>query len=102
MEPHAILLETSGDLRIRGTVDVSVAQELLEAARGASLSTTPISVDCTELERLDTATVQILVALCRKQQARGASVRLKGVSPAVRAFLELLGATSALPLEASS
>jgi anti-anti-sigma regulatory factor len=83
-------LEASCTLR-----DVADLQFSLVAARGD-----PLLVDGGSVERIDTAGLQLLVALARRQQLSGGRLEWKAVSPELRKGGERLGLTAELGLPA--
>lgn len=62
--------------------------------------TAPISIDASEVERIDTASLQVLVAFTRDCKAAGRAIEWTGVAPALADSARLLDLSSALGLPA--
>lgn len=84
-------------ITLRGSVDVSVSSQLLDAARQAAVAGRDTVVDGSEIERLDLSAVQILMSL--SQAMKAGSFRIGAMSPAGRRFLEIAGVESMFPVE---
>jgi len=93
-----IALTTEGYPRIElsGTIDVFLARDLLNAAKGAAGATGDVTVDCAKLDRLDTSALQVLLALEQTLRAQGRSTDVRGANDAVRAFFGFSGAARLL------
>lgn len=86
-----LALESSCTLR-----EIADLQFSLVAARGD-----PLVIDGGSVERVDTAGLQLLVALARRQQQAGGRLEWKAVSPELLKSSERLGLAGALCLPAS-
>jgi ABC-type transporter Mla MlaB component len=60
----------------------------------------PITLDITDLLRIDTAGLQVLTAFVRERAGHGRAVEWRGSSPALTSAAQLLGLTSLLRLPA--
>lgn len=83
-------------LVLRGRVDVSEARVLHEVALALAPCSSGVTVDCADVERLDAAAVQVLLALRTRLVAAGATLRCAHVLPTVEAILRLAGVREAL------
>lgn len=59
-----------------------------------------ITLDITDLQRIDTAGLQVLTAFVRERAGLGRAVEWRGTSPALTSAAQLLGLTSLLRLPA--
>ncbi len=73
---------------------------LREQLCGVRADVTNITLDLRQLERFDTATLQLVAAFARDQTARGANVMTCGNRPAWDEAAELLGLTATLAARA--
>jgi anti-anti-sigma regulatory factor len=78
---------------LRETADLQFS---LVAANG-----NPLVVDAGAVQRIDTAGLQLLVAMARRQQAAGRRLEWKAVSPELRQCSSRLGLDGALGLSAA-
>lgn len=87
----------SSRIVLRGSVDVTVSSQLLDAARQAAVAGRDAIVDGSEITRLDLSAVQILLAL--SSGMRGGALHLEALSPSGRRFLEIAGVADLFPVE---
>ncbi len=78
-------------LILRGDLTIYQADPLHETAMALLQSEADVVVSCGEVVQLDTAILQILLALQRELQSRGKNFRLEGLSVGLRELLELAG-----------
>ena len=78
-------------LLLRGTVDVSVADQFRLAALRLAERSEDATVGCEQLERLDTSAIQILLGLKEDLKKNGKHLVLQGVPLAVSNQLQLAG-----------
>lgn len=76
---------------LRGAWTVARGPELLEIARSWDASNHDMTVDCTELERVDTSALQVLVAVRRAFAARGCTLSLANIRENVEKQVQLAG-----------
>jgi len=60
----------------------------------------PITLDITDLQRIDTAGLQLLTAFVRERAGHGRAVEWRGSSPVLTSAAQLLGLTALLRLPA--
>ena len=82
---------------LRGSLDVTVSNELLDVARRAAVAGRDAIVDGSEITRLDLSSVQILLALSRAM--KGGALRIGAMSPAGQRFLDIAGVTDLLQVD---
>ena len=70
-------------------------------SRLIAASGNPLVVDGSAVERIDTAGLQLLVALARRQQQAGRALQWQAASPALRSCTARLGLSAALGLAAA-
>lgn len=87
----------SSKIVLRGSVDVTVSSQLLDAARQAAVAGRDTIVDGSEITRLDLSSVQILLSL--REAMKGGALRIGAMSPAARRFLEIAGVAPLFPIE---
>jgi len=78
-------------LTLTGRLDVFEAAAVLNATREAAHSGQPISIHIDGLDCLDTAILQILLALQQEARRRGQCLQMIGGSPEIRRICLLLG-----------
>ena len=75
---------------------IAEAGDLGEQLKGLLSGKSAVTIDGAQLERIDTAVLQLLAAFVRDAHDRGIPVKWKGPSDAARRSMELLGMTEAL------
>ncbi|MBS0418255.1 MAG: STAS domain-containing protein [Proteobacteria bacterium] len=60
----------------------------------------PVTLDITDLQRIDTAGLQVLTAFARERTGHGRAIEWRGTAPALTSAAQLLGLTAALGLPA--
>ncbi len=88
------------ELVLSGRVDIFFAEELHAAARMLEDDSGPVHITCTDAEHMDTAALQILVALKRSIDEQGRKWNLSGMGDELLETIHLSGAASALGLAA--
>jgi anti-anti-sigma factor len=83
-------------LVLQGAVDIFFAADLRQAALALLEDGEDISVVCEKLERLDTAALQILLALKKELEQRGKKLRMVELPSEPARFVGLAGLTSHL------
>jgi len=87
----------SASLALSGVLDVTVAEDLLARCRAAAASGDgPVEVDAGAVEGVDTAALQVLLALARALADQGRALRWRAVSPALAEAAALAGAEAIL------
>jgi len=81
---------------LQGAVDIFFAADLRQAALALLEGGEDVAVYCEKLERLDTATLQILLALKKELEPRGRKLRMVGLASEPARFVGLAGLTSHL------
>ncbi len=96
--------ETDGTARLvlPAALDVEGAEELLERCRAAAAGEGALAVDAGEVECVDTAGLQILIATRAALAAAGRELRWERVSPALAEAARLAGATGALGMDGTA
>ncbi|MGA3028183.1 MAG: STAS domain-containing protein [Bryobacteraceae bacterium] len=84
-------------LELSGMVDVSSAVRLHEEALRLASGGGAVIVDWAGCRYLDAAALQTLLALKRRLDAAGGSLRVGRDAPAIRAWLAMAGASKLLP-----
>jgi anti-anti-sigma factor len=99
-EPDFVAEEDSGGLRVhlRGELRVDSVAALKGFLVGLPLETPRIVLDCSELDAVDAASLQLLLAFQRSRPA--GQVRLESAGPAVRTSLAAGGFTPHMAVEA--
>jgi anti-anti-sigma factor len=77
---------------LEGTVDALLVQELLGVVKQSLEGEGAVRLDCAALERLDAATLQVLLALRKTLEARHRSLEIAELSDSVRSFISIAGA----------
>ena len=90
---EARAFEGGAILELSGTVDVSSAVRLREEALRLASAGGAVILDWADCRYLDAAALQTLLALKRRIEAGGGSLRVGRDSPAVRAWLTMAGAS---------
>jgi anti-anti-sigma factor len=93
---EARAFEGGAVLELSGTVDVASARRLHEEAMGLAAAGGLVIVDWAECSYLDAAILQTLLALQRRLEAKGGSLRVGRDAPAIRAWLNMAGAGALL------
>jgi anti-anti-sigma factor len=98
-----IVVEESGErprtLQLSGVVDIARARVLLDAARSCCAGCSSVAIECSTVERLDAAGLQVLLALAKKLRDMKLDVRLRRPSDAVTAAVRLAGVATELPTD---
>lgn len=81
---------------LQGAVDIFFAADLRQAALALLEGGEDVAVDCEKLERLDTATLQILLALKKELEQRGKKLRMTELRSEPARFVGLAGLTNHL------
>ena len=84
-------------LELSGTVDVASAGRLREEALRLAAAGGAVILDWAECRYLDAAALQILLALQRRLETAGGSLRVGRDASAVREWLAMAGASALLP-----
>jgi anti-anti-sigma regulatory factor len=92
--------EDSTTLALAAECLVAGASSLKESLASRLDATLPITLDITDLQRIDTAGLQVLTAFVRERAGLGRAVAWRGTSPALTSAAQLLGLTSLLRLPA--
>ena len=80
---------------------VKDAAALKATLQGAQQSEAAVTIDITAVERIDTATMQLLCAFVRDRYARDQNVQWRGASAALDEAVKLLGASELLRWESA-
>ncbi|MGA2447058.1 MAG: STAS domain-containing protein [Polyangiaceae bacterium] len=86
-------------LRLSGAVDVARVRPLLDVARSCGAGGSPVIIECSAVERLDAAGLQVLLALAKKLRSANLDVKLRGPSEAVLEAVRLAGVETELPID---
>ena len=99
MSPDAPL-ETEGDtLRLRGGLDLTTVAGLWSDSRALFESPRPPArVDVSVVDRVDSAGVALLVQWVAMAQARGVTLRVEGMNPAMGDLIALADLEPLLPV----
>lgn len=81
-------------LALFGRVTVAHARELHAAAVALAAGAGDVTLDCRDAEYLDTAAVQVLIALRRDMERAGRGCEVAGESAALRGDFRLAGFAS--------
>jgi anti-anti-sigma regulatory factor len=90
--PHTTMICCSPEL------DISGAQDLYDKLQTALGAQGPVVLDATQVERVDTAVLQMLCAFMRDAQASGIVVQWRQPSPALENAARLLNVRACLAL----
>ena len=97
MEPEKAATVSIGErdgksaIFLAGVVDIFFAADLRQAALTLIENGDEVAVCCEKLERLDTATLQTLLALKKELQQRGRSMQVIGLPPEPARVVGLAG-----------
>jgi anti-anti-sigma factor len=81
---------------LEGAIDIFFAADLRQAALALLEDGEDLAVDCKKLDRLDTATLQVLLALKRELEQRGKKLRMAELGSEPARFVGLAGLTNHL------
>jgi len=81
---------------LQGAVDIFFAADLRQAVLTVLEGGEDAAVDCEKLERLDTATLKVLLALKRELEQKGKKLTLTGLRSEPAHFVGLAGLTNHL------
>ncbi len=92
------LVERDGKraIALAGAADIFFAADLRQAALALLEGGEDVAVDCGKLERLDTSTLQILLALKRELEQRGKKLRVIDLPAEPARLVGLAGLTNHL------
>lgn len=85
-------------ITFKGSLDVTEARAARDSLDAALTRALPIELVASELQRVDTAGLQLLLAFTHAAHRRGLQVAWCGVSAALAGGAELLGLAQALEL----
>jgi anti-anti-sigma factor len=88
-------------LALVGELTLSHAREARSLLRAALAASDKLELHLAELERCDTAGVQVLLATYREAELAGKRVRFSTPSPSMKRVLDLLRLTSILDTQAA-
>lgn len=81
---------------LQGAIDIFFAADLRQSALALLEGGDDVAVDCEKLARLDTAALQILLALKKELEQRGKKLRMTELGSEPARFVGLAGLTSHL------
>jgi anti-anti-sigma regulatory factor len=88
------------ELTFGGVFDVGQAQGAYQVLNEALTRALPMELNTEQLERVDAAALQLLVAFRQAARERGLSFQWRAINPMLRSSVELLGLTEVLELPA--
>lgn len=88
------------ELTFQGVFDVGGARGAYEVLNEVLTRALPVELNTEQLERVDAAALQLLVAFRQAARERGLSFRWTGLSPALNSSAESLGLKDILELPA--
>lgn len=80
------------------TVDIKIAAELYEHLKNAVDNQHEVEINASEVQRVDTAVLQIFLVFVQEAKAKDVTVTWQGVSDAFNKAADLLGIRSQLAL----
>jgi anti-sigma B factor antagonist len=87
-------------LRVVGELDVSTAPALRACALDRiNAGTTDMVIDLSEMSFIDSMGLSVLLAIRKRVEGRGGSVRLRGPSPQARMVLEITTVDQIFPID---
>ncbi len=86
------------EIQCNESLDISIAADLHQTLKKALESGTPVTLQAHQVERADTAALQLLVAFMRAAHSRGITVSWNAPSAALRRSAQLLGLTHELEM----
>ncbi len=89
-------------LVLPAALEIEGAEDLLARCRAAATGEGALAIDAGEVESVDTAGLQILIATRAALAAAGRALRWERVSPALAEAARLAGATGALGLDGTA
>lgn len=85
-------------LIFQGALDVGGTRAAYETLNEALTRALPVDLDAADLERVDAAGLQLLLAFVRTARERGLALKWQAVGSTLEAGAELLGLANALEL----
>jgi len=86
------------EIVLKGMLDVGETRAAYGRLGEALMRALPLELVASELERVDTAGLQLLIVFLRAAHERGLSLNWRDVSPALAGSAQLLGLVEALEL----
>lgn len=86
------------EIVLKGMLDVGETRAAYDKFAEALTRALPLELRASEMERVDTAGLQLLIVFLRAAHERGLQVRWRDVGPALTASAQLLGLGEALEL----
>ncbi|HEU4601193.1 MAG TPA: STAS domain-containing protein [Steroidobacteraceae bacterium] len=99
--PHAPQKAAAPVIALASNCSVKDAAVLKATLQGAEQSVEAVTVDVTAVERIDTASMQLLCAFVRDRHTRNQSVQWRGVSAALDEAVKLLGVNELMHWESA-
>ncbi len=87
------------DVTLPTIVDLASASSLREQLLAALAAGGPVTLRCADVERIDTAGAQVLLAFLADLAAKGSKPEWRDVGPAARASVARLGLTHLMTLD---
>ncbi len=90
-----------GELRLIGVLDYQTGPALREAGRALiAASRTPLTLDCSAVERSSSVGLSLLLAFMRDAKAAGVDLRISALPEEMEKIAKVSGLLDILPLEA--
>lgn len=90
-----------GELRLIGVLDYQAGPALREAGRALiAASRTPLTLDCSAVERSSSVGLSLLLAFMRDAKAAGVDLRVSALPEEMEKIAKVSGLLDILPLEA--
>ncbi|MGE6688755.1 STAS domain-containing protein [Stutzerimonas stutzeri] len=90
-----------GELRLIGVLDYQTGPALREAGRAfIAASRTPLTLDCSAVERSSSVGLSLLLAFMRDAKAAGVDLRVSALPEEMEKIAKVSGLLDILPLEA--
>jgi ABC-type transporter Mla MlaB component len=86
------------EIVLKGMLDVGETRAVYGRLGEALTRALPVELRAQELERIDTAGMQLLIAFVRAAREHGLQPSWRGISPALTSGAQLLGLSEALEL----
>ena len=91
-----IQVESEGTVRLRGRLDAAQAPRAREALKKVG---GPMALDLADLENISSAGIGVVVETYKRLHGEGSSLRIRNLSPGVRAVFRFAGLEDLLSIE---
>ncbi|WP_050984871.1 STAS domain-containing protein [Thiorhodospira sibirica] len=98
--PARLEADANGGFCILGELSfATVGEVLVHSTPVLEAAADPCQIDCSQLARVDSAGVALMVEWLRLRRAAGKDIRYTGISPETRAIIEVSDLDGLLPMD---